>query len=117
MEKVIYNKNGGLGVILDAQDCVADTFDTVALEVGTGTLSPNDYTTLFGLFKESVEYVGTLKNEDFTIMCFHLGDEDTAESPKKYYSCIYWISPTRLANKYSIGSNVRDFHFKDGKFK
>jgi hypothetical protein len=121
MEKAIYSNNGGLGIILDSEENEIDFFAATTLQVGTETLKPQDLTTLFGLFSEPVRYAGTLKNEseNLTVMCFYLGDSDgnLFEQPKKYYSCFYWVSENRIANKYSTGNNCRDFHFKNGQFK
>jgi hypothetical protein len=115
MEKVIYSNKGGLGIILNATENEADFIMPKTFSIVNETLNPNDNTTLFGLFTEPVRYCGVLKEKE-NCMVFYLGRDGDLFTSKKYYSCFYHISPTRLANKYSEGT-CRDLNWINGKWK
>lgn len=111
MEKVIYSKKGGLGIILQAGECEADFFEPKYLPIHDGCLKVGDFTTLFGFFNSLVRYVGVLKGEK-NCMVFELGKEEDLT----HYACVFWLSPYRIANKYAENT-VRDFQWANGKWK
>lgn len=115
MEKVIYSNQGGLGIILNDHKDESVYFEAKEYIVNGEVLTPGTMTTLSGLYSEPLQYMGTLK-DDTKCMVFKLGDESNLFDTKIYYSCIYWITELRVANKYKEGT-ARDFIFKNGKWK
>lgn len=109
MEKVIYNRGGGLGIILEAHEKESDFFGNDSFTILKTHLKKGDFTDLFGLFSEPVEYVGNLIY-DKKCMVFSLGSDSDLFDTLTYYSCFYWIAENRLANKYSERT-VRDFNW------
>lgn len=49
-------------------------------------------------------------------MVFYSGEDADLFNKKRFYYCVYWISETRIANKYTWTS-ARDFNFKNGEWK
>lgn len=117
MEKVVYSKKGGLGLILNAGEKESDFMKSKNFVINGKLLRTNEMTDLFGLFTEPVRFAGVLKDDE-NCMCFVLGFGvgDLFGLPQTYYSCFYWISENRLANKYKEGT-VRDFKWIDGAWK
>lgn len=116
MEKVIYKNKGGLGLILSASENESDFIKPKDFIINGKEIKSETMTDLFGLFTEPVRFAGVL-NDDENCMCFMLGngEGDLFDIPT-YYSCFYWISETRLANKYKEGT-VRDFKWINGAWK
>ena len=115
MVKCIYSNNGGLGLILDSQESILTYTHHEEYKIGDQILQPEDVTDLFGLFSEPVLFIGALCNTK-NAMVFYLGSDENLFETKRYYSVFFWISPTRVCNKYTLNS-VRDFHLQGGKFK
>lgn len=115
MEKVIYSNKGGLGIILEDFDNQNDFIEPKAFKVNNDNLIPGMKTNLNGLFNEEVYFLGCLKNEK-NCMIFFLGEEENLFDKKRYYSCFYWISENKLANKYTENS-ARDFNWINGCWK
>lgn len=115
MEKVIYQNKGGLGIILEASEKESSFFGPKEFTINGTTIKPGDYTDLFGLFIEPVLYVGNLL-EDENCMVFLLGEDENLFHKLTYYSCFYWITETRLANKYT-DSTVRDYNWINNAWK
>ena len=115
MEKVIYGGKSGLGIILANNEIESDYIVEKSFTINGQELRTGMFTNLFGMFNEAVKYVGVLKS-DLKCMCFLLGTEENIFSNLTYYSCFYWISENRLANKYAEGT-VRDYNFINGKWK
>jgi hypothetical protein len=115
MEKVIYSKKGGLGIILDIGEKESEYFNNDSFKINGQILIHGAKTTLFGMFDKPVRFVGALK-DDPKRMVFHLGDHADFFDSKRYYSCFYWIAENRICNKYSELS-ARDFIFVNGKWK
>lgn len=113
MRKVIYSNNYGVGVILDAGEQEADFMLPKAMMIVDEVMMPGDMTMLGGLFNKPVRYAGVLKDDE-RCMCFYMGPSD--DGKVTYYSCFFWITELRLANKYSERT-CRDFHWKGGRFK
>lgn len=116
MEKVIYSNKGGLGLILSANENERDFIKSKDFIINGKEIKSDTMTDLFGLFTEPVRFAGVL-NDDENCMCFMLGngEGDLFDIPT-YYSCFYWISENRLANKYKEGT-VRDYKWIDGAWK
>lgn len=129
MEKVIYKNHEGLGIILLGNENETDYFEDKEFVINGKTLRPGDFTDLDCLLFRKIRYVGILKKDEKCFdnevilstggncIVFHLGDDvpDLFDT-KKYYSCWYYISETRLANKYSERT-ARDYNYKNGKWK
>ncbi len=115
MQKVIYQNKGGLGIILNKSENEKDFFGNKEFTINGTTIKAGDYTDLFGLFTEPVKYVGNLL-ENENCMVFLLGDNSDLFNQITYYSCFYWITETRLANKYTHTS-VRDFNWVNNTWK
>lgn len=117
MQKVIYQNQGGLGIILDQNEAEADVFKQECIDVGTSTLSPGDMTTLYGFFKSEARYVGTYHWEGCNrLMVFCAGSERDLFDTQTYYYLLAYISPTMIANKYSDNS-ARGYQLKNGQWK
>lgn len=121
MEKTIYNKNGGLGIILDETEQESDFFLKKDFVINGETIRPEDFTTLSGIFSSPVRYVGALKGEvnchnELNCMVFYLGEDEDLLETRRYYSCFYRLNEFRLANKY-MPYTVRDFTFVNGEWK
>ena len=115
MEKVIYSNKGGLGIILDIDDKEWEFFDNASFKINGWLLMPGGKTTLFGMFDKPARFAGALK-DDPKCMVFLLGDYSDLFERKRYYSCFYWISESRICNKYTHDS-ARDFNYIDGQWK
>lgn len=115
MEKVIYSGNQGLGIIMDDLENESDYIDEGWMPIVGTKLNSGDKTKLFGFFTREVVFVGTLKDNP-KCMVFLLGNDSDLFDSKRYYACLYWITPTRIVNKYKEGT-ARDFIYKDGKWK
>lgn len=115
MQKVIYSKKGGLGVVLEHEEREHDFFIPKNFVINGNLLETNDFTTLDGLFNENVRYVGVLKSNR-NCMCFCLGSASDLFQSNVYYSCFFYISENRLVNKYTPDT-ARDFRFKNGEWK
>lgn len=117
MQKVIYQNQGGLGIILDQNEVEADIFKQEDIEVGTTVLSPGDMTTLYGFFVKEARYVGTYHWEGCNrLMVFCAGSERDIFETQTYYYLLAYISPTMIANKYSDNS-ARGFQLVNGQWK
>lgn len=113
MEKVIYSGQGGIGLILDETEHLDDYIIKVPVVLHGITMHPDTYTDLDGLFPQNVIYKGMLKDSsDHKVMVFFIG----VDGGSRYYQCFYWITETRIANKYKEGT-VRDFIWKNNKWK
>lgn len=115
MEKLIYSHNQGLGIILDDLEQEIDYFIPREMLVVDTVLMPGEMTDLFGIYTEPLRYVGVMKGDE-KCMVFYLGDDADLFSSRRYYSCFYWISETRILNKYKEGT-VRDYQWIDGRWK
>ncbi len=115
MEKVIYSRGGGLGIILDSQENEKDFFVEKSFVINGQTIQPGDFTDLFGLYSAPARYVGVLK-EDEICMAFCLGSSSNLFETQTFYSCFYWLAEDRVANKYSEGS-CRDYRWIGGRWK
>ena len=115
MQKVIYSKKAGLGVILEHEEREEDFFIPKNFVINGNLLKTNEFTTLDGLFIENVRYVGVLKSNQ-NCMCFCLGSASDLFQSNVYYSCFFYISENRLVNKYSPDT-ARDFRYKNGEWK
>ena len=114
-QEVIYNLNGGIGIItvgLDEEEFI----DKTVITVGGQILQPNQLTTLNGYFNEPIRYCGLQKEQENKIMVFHSGENADLFETKNFYYCVYWINEDRIGNVYALGS-LRDFHFKNGQWK
>lgn len=117
MKKVSYSNEGGLGLILNANDNERDFIKSKDFIINGKEIKSETMTDLFGLFAEPVRFAGVLNNDE-NCMCFMLGkgEEDLFDIPT-YYSCFYWISENRLlANKYREGT-VRVYKWINGAWK
>lgn len=112
MEKVIYRNKGGLGLILEQKEIESDYFKPKDFIINGELIRTGVMTDLFGMFLEPVRYSGVLIDDE-NCMCFFLGTSADLFKMEKFFSCFYWISETRIANKYSEGT-VRDFNFING---
>ncbi len=109
MEKVIFNKGQGLGIISAEK---LNFIDKVSVQFEFGTFIPGQKTDLQGMYEEPLEYLGLLKNETQKVMVFYIGEVQR----KYYYSCWYYINEKRIANKYKEGT-ARDYNWINGKWK
>jgi hypothetical protein len=119
MEKVIYKNKQGLGIILTEGEQESDFFVAKDFNVCGEIIRVGDYTSLSGLFSSPIRYVGISKEDlkkGFNCMVFYAGKDANLLECKRYYSCFYWISETRLLNKYAHNT-VRDFNFVNGEWK
>lgn len=115
MEKVIFNRIG-LGLKMDAFENESDYIENQNVIINGVELIPGMEHDLFDFFTEPVRYCGLLKGENSKMMVFYLGNETSLFGSTRYYSCLAWISPTRILNKYREGS-ARDFNFINGAWK
>ncbi len=115
MERVIYNRGNGLGVILDAFEDESEFFAPLEFNVNNEIIKAGDETTLSGYFVSPIRYVGSFKDEP-KCMVFYLGSEGNLFQNMKYYACLYWLTPYRIVNKFSFNS-ARDFNFINGKWE
>lgn len=115
MEKVIYSNMCGCGIILNSDESEVDYFEPKEFIINGAKLNTGDFTNLSGLFNKPVRYVGVLKG-DSNCMCFRLGYNVDFFGSKTFYSCFFWISESRLVNKYTENS-ARDFNWINGKWK
>lgn len=111
METVIYSNQGGCGLILEGDEKESDFINPASVMLHGQELNPDDLTDLDGMFTKPIRYAGILKDSEFTVMCFHTGDDENLFEFKKYYYTFYWIEENRIANCYSFGS-VRDFFWR-----
>ena len=118
MEKVIYSSNQGTGIIMASTETESDYIAKTNIMVLDTEITPGQKTTLSGMFTSEVTYCGILRDEPTISPCmvFLLGDHADLFAKIRYYACLYWISPTRLVNKYKEGT-ARDFIWKNGKWK
>lgn len=114
MQRLIYSKSGGMGILLEPNEKEEDFFENKSFEIAGQTISPGSMTDLCSLFSEPIRFVGALK-EDLSVMVFHLGSDTDLFGEVNYYSCFIWLTPLRVCNRYSEGT-VRDYHLRDGKF-
>jgi hypothetical protein len=114
LEKVIWSNSGGAGFIIynevEEKYILKGSVELHGLKLTTG-----DLTDLDGLFTKPIRFAGLLKDEH-TVMCFHTGDEEDLFELRQYYYCFWWISPTRIFNKYSHNAG-RDFNWVKGDWK
>ncbi len=115
MQKVIFNRKQGLGVILEDNDQEENYFEGNTFRVNDEIIQPGNETTLNGYFCEPLRYCGSLKNEK-NLMVFYLGNDPDTTKNCRYYSCIYWINEMRIANKFTFTS-ARDYNIINGKWK
>lgn len=115
MEKVIYSRGGGLGIILDSQESEKDFFMEKSFVINGQTIHPGDFTDLFGLYSAPARYVGVFK-EDKICMAFCLGSSSNLFETKTFYSCFYWLAEDRVANTYSEGA-WWDYRWISGRWK
>jgi hypothetical protein len=112
MEKVIYSNKGGLGIILNDGENEYDFILEKSFTINGSLLNPGDNTELGGMFDKPVKYVGALNEGNHNCMVFYLG----LDKNYHYYSCFYWITENRIANKYKENT-ARDFNWVNGKYK
>lgn len=87
MEKVIYSKNGGLGIIMDDYENESDFIEKGWMPIVGTKINSGEKTKLFGFFDEPVLFVGTLK-DDARCMVFLLGNHSDLFDHKRYYAFI-----------------------------
>jgi hypothetical protein len=114
MEKVIFAKGQGEGLILESGESLTNSIaiDKSNVELGNTTLVYEQETTLCGWFDSPVLYHG--KDEKNTLY-FRLGVDGGSlfEEPKAYYETMHYLTPIRFFRMYGHGHG-RDFNF-DGK--
>lgn len=115
MEKTIFSNNGGAGIVL-INELEDDFIMKKSFTVHGTTIEPDSMTVLDGFFTEPIRYAGMLKNEEICTLCSHTGSISDMFDKYDYYYCFFYISETRLANKYSPKS-ARDFKWINGKWK
>ncbi|QNS40162.1 hypothetical protein H0S70_07045 [Chryseobacterium manosquense] len=108
MERVIYSKSGGCGLILDENEREEDFILPMGVQLHGNELNPGDYTTLDGMFSEKLRFVGIMTDSEHVEMVFHAGDDADLFESKKYYYIFYWLTENRIANSYAPRT-VRDF--------
>lgn len=112
-EKTIYGNGQGLGIISDEKiNCI----DAISVQFSFGEIVPGQMTDLKGMYSTTIEYIGLLQNEPQKVMVFYLGSDSTIFGIKHYYACWYYISETRIVNKYKEGT-ARDYNWINGKWK
>ena len=116
MERVIYNKKGGMGIILDINEREDDFIQEEEIKVAGVTLVPGELTDLLGIFITPIRYCGLEKNVETKNMIFHTGNSGDLFEQKKYYYCFIWLSETRIFNCYTYGT-ARDFNWINNKWK
>lgn len=115
MEKVIYSKNRGRGMILDQHDDNLVYFTPKSVIVNGIQIKPGDMTTMSDFFPQNYKYVGVLK-EDNTCMVFFMALESNLFDTHRYYTCWWKIAENRIFNMFSqIGG--RDFNYINGQWK
>lgn len=113
--EMFVSPRSGLGMVLEPNDDDSDFIGTNSYLVNGVLISPGDFTDLFGMFKEPVQYSGNLLSKK-NCMVFYLGDDTDLFAAKRYYSCFYYINEKRIANVYKRGT-ARDFNWINGKWK
>ena len=112
---LIYANNGGLGLILHGEELESDFIENQSFVVNGEEIKPGHFSDLFGFFTEPMRFCGALKDKP-KLMVFYSGDSTNLFEKKRFYYCVYWISETRIVNKYTWTS-ARDFNFKNGEWK
>lgn len=117
MEKVIYSKNGGLGIMMSSDENKLDFIEEKSTKILGSVIVPGTKTTLSNYFLNPVEFVGFVRGEK-DCMCFYLGENqpDLFGTSIKYFKCIYRISQSRIVDKFKEGT-ARDFQWINGKWK
>ena len=115
MEKVIYSNNGGLGLILENDEKESDFIENQSFVVNGEEIKPGYFYDLSGYFLQPMRFCGSLNGEN-NCMVFYTGESTDLFEKKRFYYCVYWISETRIANKYTWTS-ARDFNYKNGEWK
>lgn len=119
METVIFAHNMGLGLILNKDEEEHDFIDPQPILLAGEVLEPEVYTTINNMYDQPMLYMGLLKSElekGKKIMVFYLGEKDDMFEPQKLYMLWYYLSDTRIVNKYAENS-ARDYNWNGTQWK
>lgn len=115
MEKIIYSRNRGRGIILGEDDDDNELFIRLPISINDIYIYPDDFTTMSDFFPKPLQYIGLLA-EDQKCMVFLLTKQSNLFEELRYYSCWWRIAEDKLFNMFSeIGG--RDFNYINGQWK
>ena len=116
MEKVLFGNGVGQGIIFNSDIDLKSHINPTSVFIGNETIYAGQMTSMQCFFYIDILYLGMLKDDKYTCLCFELGREKDLFTEKIYVTAIYKITDKRLFKKYALHSG-RDFNYIKGKWK